>query len=80
MKHVYANLLGVWVNLSKDEKCVMGTKNASPNKWWEENAEIWSPSPNEREEHTMYQLDYVHIHYKGKDYRINPIFIQIVDG
>lgn len=80
MKHVYANLLGDWVNLSADDKCVMGSNNARPNKWWEENAEIWSPSPNAREEHTMYQLDYVRIHYKGKDYRINPIFIQIVDG
>lgn len=78
MKHVYANLLGVWVNLSKDDKCVMGPNMTSPKLWWEENAEIWSP--NKREEHTMYQLDYIHIHYKGKDYRINPIFIQIVEG
>jgi hypothetical protein len=24
-------------------------------------------------------LDYVYIHYQGADYRINPIFIQIVE-
>jgi hypothetical protein len=76
MKHVYANLLGVWVNLSKDDKCMMGPHMTSPTLWWEENAAIWSPS--KREEHTMYQLDYIQIHYKGKDYRINPIHIQIV--
>lgn len=78
MTYVYANLLGVWVNLSEDDNCVMGSHKSSPTVWWEENAEIWSP--NKREEHTMYQLDHIHIHYKGKDYRINPIFIQIVEG
>ena len=78
MKNVYANLLGVWVNLSKDDKCVMGPHMTSPTLWWEENAEIFSS--NKREEDTMYQLDHIHIQYKGKDYRINPIFIQIVEG
>lgn len=77
MKKIYANLLGEWVDLSDDDTCVMGPHMTSPLTWWEENAEIWSPS--KKEEHTMYQLDYVYIHYKGKDYRINPIFIQIVE-
>lgn len=78
MKYVYANLLGEWVNLAEDDKCVMGPHMTSPTLWWEENAEIFSR--NKREEDTMYQLDYINIHYKGKDYRINPIFIQIVAG
>ncbi|MUG45480.1 hypothetical protein [Paenibacillus woosongensis] len=77
MKKVYANLLGEWVDLTADDECVMGPRFVAPSLWWEENAEIWSP--NKKEEHTMYQLDYVHIRYKGKDYRINPIFIQIVE-
>lgn len=79
MLRVYANLLGEWVDLSEDENCVMGQNMVRPSIWWEENAEIWSPI-QKTEEHTMYQLDYVHIHYKRKDYRINPIFIQIVEG
>lgn len=76
--HVYACLCGNWVNLSDDPNCKMGIRHAAPSTWWEENAEIWSPFTREQE-HTMYQLDYVQIHYKGKDYRINPIFLQIVE-
>lgn len=79
MLRVYANLVGEWVNLSEDDNCVMGQNMVRPSIWWEENAVIWSPI-KKTEEHTMYQLDYVHIYYKGKDYRINPIFIQIVEG
>ncbi|WP_339063613.1 hypothetical protein [Tepidibacillus marianensis] len=77
MKRIYANLLGEWVNLSDDENCVMGPHKTRPSIWWEENAEIWSPKT--KKEDTMYELDYVQIHYKGKDYRINPIFLQIVE-
>lgn len=76
--HVYACLCGNWVNLSDDPNCKMGGNHASPYMWWEENAEIWSPI-NKEQEHTMYQLDYVQIHYMGKSYRINPIFLQIVE-
>lgn len=79
MAQVYANLLGEWVNLSDDDNCRMGTHMTLPSIWWEENAPIWSPH-NKEEEHTMYQLDYIYIHYKGKDYRISPIHLQIVEG
>lgn len=78
-KEIHACLLGDWVNLNDDPNCKMGIHHASPVVWWEENAEIWSPFRKEQE-HTMYQLDYVQIHYKGKDYRINPIFLQIVES
>lgn len=77
-KHVYACLCGDWVNLGDDPDCKMGNHHSSPATWWEENAEIWSPLERETE-HTMYQLNHVHIYYKGKDYRINPIFLQIVE-
>jgi hypothetical protein len=76
MKKIYACLLGNWVNLSDDPNCIMGKNHSKPTVWYEENASIWSP--NSKEEHTYYQLDYVEIHYLGKDYRINPIFIQVV--
>lgn len=78
MKKVYACLVGNWVCLNDDPDCKIGGNYSSPSIWWEENAEIWSPSKR-TSEHSMYQLDYVNIHYKNKTYRINPIFIQIVE-
>ena len=77
MKNVYACLLGEWVNLNDDPNCTIGENHASPYLWFEEGARIYSPEKR-KESNTYYELDYVHIHYKGKDYRINPIFIQIV--
>ncbi|KAI3350773.1 hypothetical protein [Clostridium botulinum] len=79
MKNIYACLIGNWVNLCDDPNCKIGSHRTSPLVWWEENAEIWSPSKKE-DEHTMYQQDYVHIYYLDKDYRIHPSFIQIVES
>lgn len=79
MKNIYACLVGNWVNLCEDPDCKMGLHRQSPQIWWEENADIWSPFKKD-EEHTMYQQDYVNIYYSGKDYRIHPIFIQIVES
>jgi len=76
---VHACLLGNWVNLTDDPGCKIGESGSSPFVWWEEGAKIWSPHTRE-EQHTMYQLDYVHIVYKDIDYRINPLFIQIVNN
>lgn len=78
MKKVYACLVGNWACLNDDPECAMGIHRSSPSQWYEENAEIWSPFHREQE-HTYYQLDYVHIFYHNKDYQINPIFIQIVE-
>lgn len=78
MTQIYANLLGEWVNLSDDENCTMGPNMTRPAIWWEESAKIYSPIQKD-EADTMYKLDYVKIHYKGKDYRINPIYLQIVE-
>lgn len=75
--HIYACLIGEWVNLSADPDCIMGTHMVSPNVWWKENPVIWSPFKREKE-NTMYQQDYVNILYKGIKYRIHPMFIQIV--
>lgn len=78
MIKVYACLLGNWVDLEEDPKCVMGDNMSRPSIWYKEGAELWAPNKRETQ-NTYYQLDYIYIHYKGKDYRINPIFIQIVD-
>lgn len=77
MTKIYACLAGNWVCLNDDPKCVIGDNGQTPYLWWEENADIWSPFKRESE-NTYYQLDYVHIYFKGKRYRINPIFMQIV--
>lgn len=77
MKKVHACLAGSWVCLNDDPEYVMGEHRISPSQWYEENAEIWSPLKRQ-EADTYYQLDYINIFYRGKDYRINPIFIQIV--
>ena len=76
MHKVYACLLGNWVCLNDDPDCRIGDKSGAY-LWFEEKAPIYSPRVKD-EEHSYYGLDYVNIHYFGKDYRINPIFIQIV--
>lgn len=79
MKKVYACLIGEWVCLNDDPDCVLGDNRQPPYYWWEENASIYAPKNRDKDlENSAYSLDYVNIHYKGKDYRINPIFIQIV--
>ncbi len=79
MKNIYACLIGNWVNLCDDPDCKIGLHRKSPQTWWEENADIWSPLKR-KEADTMYQQDYVNIYYLGKDYRIHPIFIQVVES
>lgn len=77
MTKVYACLAGDWVCLNDDPDCSMGEHRQSPFIWWEEGAEIYAPISRDKAD-TMYSLDYVHIFYRGKDWRINPMFIQIV--
>lgn len=80
MKRVYACLVGQWVCLNDDPSCVMGDNKKDPYTWWEENASVYAPQIRSKElENSAYSLDYINISYKGKDYRINPIFIQIVN-
>ena len=78
MKNVYACLLGHWVNLSADKECLMGEYRQSPYIWLEEGAEIWTKKDSSKND-TFTELDYIWMHYQGKSYRINPIFIQIVE-
>ena len=81
MTKVYACLLGEWVCLDDDPNCTISEWHKTPHAWWEENAPIYFPQIRDIElDHSFYGCDYMHIFYKGKDYRINPIFIQIVSG
>ena len=78
MKKIYACLVGDWVCLNDDPNCKVGEHLSKPTNWWKENAEIWNPKEVQKE-HTMYQMPYVKIFYLGKEYRIHPQFIQIVE-
>ncbi len=78
MKKVYACLLGNWVCLNDDPGCRIDDRNGA-NLWWEEGAPVYAPTVRDKEyADSFYGLDYVNLHYHGKDYRINPVFIQVV--
>ena len=81
MFKIYACLAGNWVCLTDDPDCKIGENAKSPYMWWEENAPIYSPEKSPSKYlNSLYGLDYVHVYYKGDDWRINPIYIQIVNG
>lgn len=77
---IYACLAGKWVCLTDDPDCKIGEKMQSPSAWWEENAPIYVPDTSSRNTPSFYELSYVHVSYKGNDWRIHPIYIQIVNG
>lgn len=78
MKNVYTCLLGKWVNLSEDASCTVGHNGQNASTWFKEGGDLWLRSSQSRES-SFSDLDYVWIHYQGKSYRINPVFIQIVE-
>ncbi len=78
MKKVYACLTGNWVCLNDDPECLMGINRVKPSLWFEEGSVVYAPH-NRETENSYCGLNYVHIFYHNKDYRINPIFIQIVE-
>lgn len=78
---IYACLAGDWVCLTDEPNCKIGEDAKTPYLWWEEGSKLWSPIERPKQyEHTYSGIDYVHIRYKGNDWRINPIFLQIVNG
>ncbi len=80
MTKIYACLAGNWVCLNDDPECTISDEHKSPFCWWEENAPIVRPiRPDDDLDASFYHLDYVHIVYKRKRYRISPMFVQIVD-
>lgn len=80
MTKVYACLIGEWVCLNDDPSSQISDWHKAPYFWWEEGAPVYAPSVRSKEvEHSFYGLDYVNVFYKGKRYRINPVYIQIVN-
>lgn len=79
MTKVYACLAGDWVCLNDDPNALVGERFQEPTLWWKEGAPIQSFANRSGEyEHTLEAYDFVMIHFRGKDYRIHPTFIQIV--
>ena len=68
---IYACLLGNWVDIT-DTGTVADYQN--PVTYFKENQQ-YSEGSRYAE---CFRYDYIHIQYQGKDYRINPAFIQIV--
>ncbi len=91
MTKIYACLLGNWVCLNDDPNCVFSDYGKSPYLWWKEGAPIFTTQQSDGLEsefesdevpnkiNSFYYQNYVNIVYQGKRYRINPIFIQIVE-
>lgn len=81
MTKIYACLAGSWVCLNDDPDCRIGENLQAPLIWCEESAPVYAPgNSSEKQLNSLYCLDYVHIFYNGNDWRINPIYIQIVNG
>ena len=68
---VYACLLGEWVDIT--EKGTVADCQ-DPVIYFEEHLRCQENSRYAE----CFKYDYIHVQYKGKDYRINPAFIQIV--
>lgn len=81
MLEIYACLAGNWVRLNNDPDCKIGESGQSPYLWWNEGAPVYAPDKCPEDIlNSFYGLNYVHIFYEGNDWRINPIFLQIVNG
>lgn len=71
MKRIYANLLGVWTDITDD-----GTveDHQDPCTYFEDNLTY----EHGKKVAACFEYDYVNIQYGGKNYRIHPTMIQIV--
>jgi hypothetical protein len=68
---IYACLLGEWIDIT-ETATVADCQN--PVTYFQENLRYEDGARNAK----CFEYDYIHIQYQGKDYRINPAFIQIV--
>lgn len=68
---IYANLIGEWVDISSD-----GTveDNQDPIAFFNEQLTYESASTKAK----CFEHDFIHVQFKGKDYRIHPSCIQII--
>jgi len=71
MKRIYANLLGVWTDIT-ETGTVADFQN--PSVYFEENLTYEAGSKVAK----CFEYGYIHVQHNGKDYRIHPSMIQIV--
>ena len=64
MKKIYANLLGVWIQLN-DSNATLDS-HISPSVWLEECLQ------------DAFKFDYINVQYDNRNYRIHPTMLQIV--
>lgn len=72
MKRYYANLLGEWIDITD---CATVEDHQNPSTYFEENLTYEAGAKVAK----CFEFDYFHIQYNGKDYRIHPSQIQIVE-
>lgn len=72
MKRYYANLLGTWIDITDS-----GTveDHQKPSTYFEENLTYSEKSKVAK----CFEYDYINVQYDGKNYRIHPSQIQIVE-
>ena len=79
MTKVYACLAGNWVCLNDDPECAMGERRVSPSLWYRENALVCASCTKVvKGEYEHTDLEHVKVFYRGRDWRVNPLFIQLV--
>ncbi len=71
MKRIYACLTGNWIDIT-DTGTVEDHQN--PSTYFDENLKYSDGSTAA----DCFKYDYINVQYGGKNYRINPMFIQIV--
>ncbi len=69
---IYACLLGEWIDITETATVA---DHQNPVAYFTDNLKYASGSRYAK----CFEYDYIHIQYHGKDYRINPVFIQIVN-
>lgn len=68
---IYACLLGEWVDITETGTVADGQ---NPVKYFNEHLYYLGDSRYAE----CFKYDFIHVQYQGRDYRINPVFIQIV--
>lgn len=78
MKHVYACLLGDWINLTESDAKIMHKLNefTDPNTWLSEGGSFYTDKYSKTT--TFDEYEKIKILYNNKVYSIHPSFIQII--
>lgn len=73
MKRIYANLLGVWTDIT--DTGTVGN-HQDPSVYFKENLKY----DNGSKVAACFEYDYINVQYNGKNYRLHPSMIQIIEA